>query len=634
MNHLAWLIPTLPAIAFLVIAALFVNRRAVWAPWTLIAALAASLALSLAAFSTVTGCTKPSVNEVTWVAVGVFRINVGTLVDALSATMLVVVSLVSLLIQIYSMGYMKGDPGYGRYYAYMSLFSASMLGLVISSSLLEMYLFWELVGLCSYLLIGFWYRKPEAASAAKKAFVVTRFGDVGFLIGIIWLTSTAHTFDFVAIQQAVKAGALAAGGLTWMALLIFSGAVGKSAQFPLHVWLPDAMEGPTPVSALIHAATMVAAGVYLVARTYFVFEAAPYALDVVAVIGGITAFLAASIAIAQDDIKRVLAYSTISQLGYMMLALGVGGYYGGVFHLVTHAFFKALLFLCAGSVIHAVGTNSLREMGGLWKPMRVTAVTCLIGALALCGVPPFSGFYSKDAVLAAALFAHAREAATVRDLIHVPLFIIGMLVVFMTAFYMFRLWFLAFWGAPWHRREHPAHESPKRMTIPLIILATLAAVIGFWLSRWFASFVGREYAPETHDPILGYLIMAFSTILAVAGIFTAWIAYGWRSCAIERWEATRFYSFLRNKWYIDQGYGWFVKHVVLAGATVFAWIDRHIVNGFVDGAAWLSGRIGRALRYLETGQLQLYALVIFLALVLAILAFDVFNIQQFTIFKG
>jgi NADH-quinone oxidoreductase subunit L len=625
---LAWLIPALPAVAFLVIAACFVNRRAKWAPWTLIIALGGSLAFSLAALAAVLN-KAGGVAAVSWVAVGQLEINVGTLIDPLSAAMLAVVSLVSLLIQIYSIGYMADDPGYGPYFAYMALFSASMLGLVISSSLLQMYLFWELVGLCSYLLIGFWYRKPEAASAAKKAFVVTRFGDVGFLIAIIWLSTKAGTFDFVALEAMIKTGALAGAGLTWIALLIFSGAVGKSAQFPLHVWLPDAMEGPTPVSALIHAATMVAAGVYLVARTYPIFEVAPYALDVVAIIGGITAFLAASIAIAQDDIKRVLAYSTISQLGYMMLALGVGGYYGGVFHLVTHAFFKALLFLCAGSVIHALSTNNLREMGGLLKPMPVTAYTCLAGALALCGVPPFSGFFSKDAVLAAAFFAPPGEAAVLRNIIHIPLFLIALAVVFMTAFYMFRLWFLAFWGAPWRRHEHPAHESPKRMTVPLIILATLSVVAGAALSHRLAGFLGREYGEHG---LLGYLVMALSTMFALVGIFTAWVAYGWRSCAIERFEATRFYGFLRNKWYIDQGYGWFVGHVVLAGALVFAWIDRHIVNGFVDGLAWLSGRVGRALRYVETGQLQFYALVIFIAVVLAILALDVFNVQQWVLF--
>ena len=612
VNHV-WLAIAFPAISFLIICAAFLpERRARFAPYVLIAALFGStLVALLSLISTMNHQT--GVASQLWLKIGTWQVVVGTTLDPLSATMMVVVSTVSLLIQIYSMGYMKGDPSYGRYFAYMSLFTTAMLGLVVSSSLLELYVFWELVGLCSYLLIGFWYRKPEAASAAKKAFVVTRFGDVGFLIGIIWLSQAAQTFDFVAIEAQAKSGALAGVGLTWIALLIFSGAVGKSAQFPLHVWLPDAMEGPTPVSALIHAATMVAAGVYLVARMDTLIQAAPYAHDVIAIIGGITALLAASIALAQDDIKRVLAYSTISQLGYMMLALGIGGYYGGVFHLVTHAFFKALLFLCAGSVIHALATNSLREMGGLFRSMKVTAITCLIGALALSGVFPFSGFFSKDAVLAAAYFTP--EADLPRQIIHYPLFLLALFVVFLTAFYMFRLWFLVFMGEPADKRR--AHESPKRMTIPMIVLATLATISGLGLMTWFGGFLGQKY--EGFHGMAGYLVMVVSSLVALVGIWSAWRWYGQQAPAAARFESTRLYNFLRNKWYLDQGYAWFVRQVVLAGAMVFAWTDRHIVNGFVDGAAWLTGRIGARLRRWQTGELQLYALVIFLGVMLAVL---------------
>jgi len=659
MVEYVWLIIAFPAAAFLIICAAFLpERRARFAPFVLITALSGCTVVALLALKAAAQAQHmPGLNEAVeavWLEIGDLKISVGTLVDPLSATMMVVVSVVSLLIQIYSMGYMKGDPGYGRYFAYMSLFTTSMLGLVVSSSLLELYVFWELVGLCSYLLIGFWYRKPEAASAAKKAFVVTRFGDVGFLIGIIWLSRATGTFDFVAIEQLVKSGALASVGLTWIALLIFSGAVGKSAQFPLHVWLPDAMEGPTPVSALIHAATMVAAGVYLVARMYTLIQAAPYAHDVIAVIGGITALLAASIALAQDDIKRVLAYSTISQLGYMMLALGIGGYFGGVFHLVTHAFFKALLFLCAGSVIHALGTNNLSEMGGLYGRMKVTAITCLIGALALSGVAPFSGFFSKDAVLAAALFTPGADLP--RQIIHYPLFVLALFVVFLTAFYMFRLWFLAFAGRPTEVTEpaqpvptagrgprkrqqakppltaviepvqHRVHESPKRMTIPMVVLAILAAISGLGLMTWFGHFLGQKY--EGSHGMAGYLVMVVSSLVAFGGIWTAWRWYGKQAPAAERFEAMRLHSFLRNKWYIDQGYAWFVRQVVLVGATVFAWIDRHIVNGFVDGAAWLTGWLGARVRRWQTGQLQWYAMVIFLGVVLGVIAMTWLRVHE------
>jgi proton-translocating NADH-quinone oxidoreductase chain L len=371
-----------------------------------------------------------------WLKFPGFQFDASVRIDGLTAVMLVVVTSVSTLVHFYSQGYMEGDPGYGRYYCYLSLFTASMLGLVLASNILQIFVFWELVGLCSFLLIGFWFHKPTAAAAAKKAFLTTRVGDVGFMIGIliIWNRSNPHTFDIATIQQIAASGAIGSTALTLFALGVFAGAAGKSAQVPLHVWLPDAMEGPTPVSALIHAATMVAAGVYLVARFFPVFAASSGALHTVAWIGGITAIVAATMGIVNPDIKKVLAYSTISQLGYMMLSLGSGAYVAAIFHLMNHAFFKALLFLGSGSVNHASNTFDMRRMGGLRKVMPVTFITFLIGSLSLSGVPPFSGFYSKDDILHAAWNDNK------------ILFVLGFLVVFMTAFYMFRAIFLTFFG--------------------------------------------------------------------------------------------------------------------------------------------------------------------------------------------
>ena len=391
---------------------------------------------------------------------GIVHIDMGILVDPLASLMLVIVTAVSLLVQIYSLGYMKGDPGFGRFFAYLSLFSFSMLTLVLADNFILLYMGWELVGLCSYLLIGFWYQKPEAASAAKKAFVVNRVGDFGFLIGILVLSILAGTLSFDGATRFIAGGGLSGAQVTLIALLLFCGAIGKSGQFPLHVWLPDAMEGPTPVSALIHSATMVAAGVFMVARLYGIFMASADALRLIASLGAFTAVFAALIALAQDDIKRILAYSTISQLGYMMLALGVGGYAAGVFHLTTHAAFKTLLFLGAGSVIHAVGTNDIWKMGGLGRRMPVTAITFFIAVLAIAGIFPLSGFWSKDEILQA-----ARASG------HPELYVPALVTVFLTAFYMARLFFVAFAGES--RSESHAHESPVVMTVPLVILGLL-----------------------------------------------------------------------------------------------------------------------------------------------------------------
>ena len=491
-----WLIFLLPLASFLVIG-LFVRpllgSGARAAGWVTISAIAGSLALSIWALASVASNHGAVEFEPhTWLTVGGLDISVGIVLDGLTAVMLLVVTSVSLLIQIYSTAYMKGDGGYARYFAYMSLFTASMAGLVMSSNLVQMFVFWELVGACSYLLIGFWFHRPSAAAAAKKAFVVTRVGDFGFLLAILYLFFNADSFtaqglnplEVTDLHAAIAVGGVMTSAVAgWVAGGIFAGAVGKSGQVPLHTWLPDAMEGPTPVSALIHAATMVAAGVFLVARFFPVFEASEEAMRTVAIVGGVTAIFAASIGLVQNDIKRVLAYSTISQLGYMMLALGVGAYGPAIFHLFTHAFFKALLFLGAGSVSHAAGgTFDMRYMGGLRRRMPWTWVAFLIGALSLAGIAPTAGFWSKDEIL-----SYARAGATWdAELV----FWLGLVAAFMTAFYIFRALFMTFEGeyrggaeadpeADAHGDAEP-HESPPSMVFPLVLLGLATLAVG-WL---------------------------------------------------------------------------------------------------------------------------------------------------------
>ena len=525
-------------------------------------------------------------------------LRLGIAIDPLTAIMLVVVTVVSLLVQIYSRSYMIEhghlDPGYSRFFAYLSLFTFSMLAVVLANNLLFLFIGWELVGLCSYLLIGFWYDRTAQRGvhllppwiAAKKAFLTTRVGDVGFLIGLIILWNAGGTLQLSQLfQQAdAKTGALFSASLFgqpvlfWACLCLFAGAVGKSGQFPLHVWLPDAMEGPTPVSALIHAATMVAAGVYLVARTYPLFEAAPPALTVVAVIGGFTAIFAATMGLASNDIKRILAYSTVSQLGYMMLALGAGSLSAGMFHLVTHAFFKALLFLAAGSVIHSVGTNDITELGGLRKIMPRTYWTMAIGGLSLAGIPPLSGFWSKDDVLGA-----ATNAGPI-------LFAFGIITVFLTAFYTFRMFFLTFHGSPRPREgdahaTHP-HESDWWMTGPLIVLAIPAALIGFLGAPWnngFQHFLeGAAYREVPFNPFLAI----GGAVIAFVGIGAAWMMYGSRQFVAEPLE--RFgtvYTLLARRYYIDEFYMWLIDKLVIGVGSALTIFDREALDGLVNGIA-------------------------------------------------
>jgi len=473
LTNIIWFIPLLPVIGF-VVTLLLGGRFGKFSSRLATVVLGICMFLSFYAAYLVFTRGEFSIEKV-WFVTGNIKITMGMLADGLSAMMLVVVSIVSFVVHLYSMGYMRGDRRYWLFFVELQLFSASMLGLVLAHNYLQMFICWELVGLCSYLLIGFWYEKKSASDASKKAFLVTRVGDVAMLIGILLLFTTTGTLTFSGVFGAAEAGSMSHTMITAITVLLFCGAMGKSAQFPLHVWLPDAMEGPTPVSALIHAATMVAAGVYLVGRSFPLFSHSPETMMVVASIGAFTAIFAASIAVVQTDIKRVLAYSTISQLGYMILALGIGAYVAGMFHLMTHAFFKALLFLGSGSVIHAAHTQDIREMGGLGKKMKITTWTFVLGSLSLSGFPLLAGFWSKDEILGFA-FSNGRYV----------IFAVGAFTAFLTAFYMFRLIFTVFYGKPSKAAEH-AHESPKVMTIPLIILAVLAVIAGF---------VGTPFNPE------------------------------------------------------------------------------------------------------------------------------------------
>jgi NADH-quinone oxidoreductase subunit L len=546
-------------------------------------------------------------------AIGPLVVNVGATVDGLTAIMLVVVTAVSLLVQFYSLAYMKGDDGYSRYFAFMSLFTASMIGLVLADSLIVVYAFWELVGLSSFLLIGFWFQRPAAAAAAKKAFLVTRLGDVGFLAAILLIWSETETFDIAEITTIALAGSIATGTLALFLLGVFAGAVGKSAQFPLHVWLPDAMEGPTPVSALIHAATMVVAGVYLVARLFPIFQTDDNIMAVVAGIGGFTALFAATIAIVQTDIKRVLAYSTISQIGYMILALGSGAFVAAIFHLFTHAFFKALLFLGAGSVNHAAGTFDMREMGGLRRIMPLTYVTFVIGGLSLAGIVPLAGFFSKDEVLGAAYDDNEIW------------FAVALVTVGLTAFYTFRAIFMTFGGhyrgsaaAPGGHSAH-LHESPIVMTLPLVILAVLAIVAGF------VNFPGEDLkhllegalpeGVEEHEFEFSWAIAGASLAMAVGGIFVAWLLYGGQRLGLAHTPAVLrpVQTLLENRYYIDRFYEDFLVGFLFyrVGGGALELFDRYVVDGAVNGTAWVAGQAGEWGRRVQSGQLQTYGAVAF-----------------------
>lgn len=536
--------------------------------------------------------------------------DLGILLDPISVMMLVVISTVSLMVHLYSFGYMKGEKGFQRYYAFLSLFTMSMLGLVVATNIFQMYLFWELVGVSSYLLIGFYYTKPSAVAASKKAFIVTRFADLGFLIGILLYGYYGGTFAFTPDSMTLLTGGAA---MLPLALgLMFVGGAGKSAMFPLHIWLPDAMEGPTPVSALIHAATMVVAGVYLVARMFPLFIAyAPQVLEVIGWVGAFTAFFAASIACVQTDIKRVLAFSTISQIGFMIVALGVCtdmnphegglGYMASMFHLFTHAMFKALLFLGAGSIIHAVHSNEMSAMGGLRKYMPVTHITFLIACLAIAGIPPFSGFFSKDEILAAC-FHYSPVMGWVMTVIAA-----------MTAFYMFRLYYGIFWGK--ENKElhahHTPHESPLVMTFPLIFLAAVTCVAGFIPFGTLVSSNGEAY--HIH---LDATVAVTSVLIAILSIAIATWMYARSSQPVADKLGKRFkglHTAASHRFYIDEVYQ-FVTHKIIFRciSTPIAWFDRHVVDGFFDFLAWGTHATSDEIRDFQSGQVQQYAFVFLL----------------------
>lgn len=609
--HTAWIIPLLPFLSFALIGLIF-HHWPKFSSAISILAIAGSFVLSVmvarSVFSTAAGTVYEAAAR--WLSMPGLKVDMGILIDPLTAVMLLVVTTVALLVQIYSLGYMHGDPGFASYYAYQSIFAGSMLGLVISNNFGQIFVFWELVGICSYLLIGFWFGRNSAKNAAIKAFVTNRVGDFGFLLGILFLQIIFGTLNFNELAPQV-AGYANTGTLILISILLFFGPVGKSAQFPLHVWLPDAMEGPTPVSALIHAATMVAAGVYLIARAIFIFSSSPATMMVIAIVGGFTALFAASIALVQNDIKRILAFSTLSQLGYMVMAMGIGAMTAGMFHLMTHAFFKSLLFLGAGSVIHALhDEQDIWKMGNLSKKMPITSWTFVIGALALSGIPPLSGFWSKDEIL---LGAYASG--------HMGLYILGTLVAFMTAFYMFRLIFVAFFGKN-TAGEH-AHESSPVMSIPLIILAVISVFAGFVGSPLMNNAFGHyvTYAGAVHHNA-SPTIMMVSAVIAIAGIMLAYLIYQKevvdREALKERFSGL--YNLLYHKYYIDELYAWLGKIFVDGTAKVLEWFDLHVVNGLVNAIAAITVRFGHVLSYTENGQVQTYALYMFAGIVVLLIS--------------
>jgi NADH-quinone oxidoreductase subunit L len=635
-----WAIMFLPLGSFSVITLvsfLGLARDRTWSPrysgYVTIAAIAASFVLSLWALDGAIDADGARIgfDAHEWLIVGPLEINIGITLDGLTAIMLVVVTSVSLLVQVYSQEYMRGDVGYNRYYAFMSLFTASMLGLVLASNIIQLFVFWELVGLCSYLLIGFWFFKDSARRAATKAFLVTRLGDLGFLIAILIIFSETGELGITEIEEEAVAGAIGATVLTLFALGLFAGAAGKSAQFPLHVWLPDAMEGPTPVSALIHAATMVAAGVYLVARFFPVFAESEEALTTVAAIGATTAIISSLLGIVATDIKRVMAYSTISQLGYMMMGLGVAGIVAAIFHLFTHAFFKALLFLGAGSVNHATGTFDMRKMGGLARYMPMTFATVFIGSMALVGLFPLSGFWSKDEIMA--------DAWEDRPWV----FFVALVGVILTGVYVGRMLLLTFGGdyrggGEPGNGEHGAHtephESPPLMLIPLMVLAVMAAIAGFFNINDDLGVLIEGWLPHETEELVTHGgwkwgVVISSGVAGLAGLGIAWLVYGAKVIQSDR---VRHYAeplpeILENKYYLDWLYEeFFVRMVVLGGTGwVLTMWDKYVIDGIVNGVAKGANWGAEQVRLAQAGQAQLYASVMLIGVVGAIAGILIVN---------
>ena len=675
----AWLIPVLPLVGAMLVGTGLISLskatnslRQINAVF-IVSLSGAAMVLSFALLWSQIHGHETYTRAIEWAAAGNFHLQMGYVIDNLSALMLVIVTTVAFLVMVYTDGYMAHDPGYVRFYAYLSLFASSMLGLVISPNLVQIYIFWELVGMCSYLLVGFWYDRKAAADACQKAFVVNRVGDFGLLLGMLGLFWATGSFDFYVmgerLQELVSSGLLGSSLAALFAVLVFLGPVAKSAQFPLHVWLPDAMEGPTPISALIHAATMVAAGVFLIARMYPVFEPIPAAMTVIAWTGAFTAFLGATIALTQNDIKKGLAYSTISQLGYMVMAMGIGGYTAGLFHLMTHAYFKAMLFLCSGSVIHGmegvvghdpVLAQDMRMMGNLRKYMPITATTFLIGTLAICGIPPFAGFWSKDEILGLAFAANPL------------LWFVGWFTAGMTAFYMFRMYFMTFEGgfrgknksikqkllaavgvatpafgpgamdvkeleheahdSHAHAHSDSPHESPITMTLPLVFLAVPSVLIGLIGKPWDNMFEAFIHAPgevveeASHFDWTEFYTMAGSSVgIALIGITIASLMYLQKKidpAAIAK-NYPDLYQFSLNKWYFDDIY----DRVFVQGCRRLARQIMEVDYRVIDGAVNLTGLAtilsGEGLKYLENGRAQFYALIVFAAVLGFVILFSV-----------
>ncbi|AFY90806.1 NAD(P)H-quinone oxidoreductase subunit 5 [Chroococcidiopsis thermalis] len=680
----AWLIPVLPLVGAMLVGLGLIsanqatNRLRQLNAVFVISLMGAATVLSFAILWSQIQGHAPYTRTLEWAAAGNFHLSMGYTIDHLTAMMLVVVTTVALLVMVYTDGYMAHDPGYVRFYSYLSLFGSSMLGLVVSPNIVQIYIFWELVGMCSYLLVGFWYDRKAAADACQKAFVVNRVGDFGLLLGILGLYWATNSFEFGEIgerlQTLVESGSISSFLAVVFAVLVFLGPVAKSAQFPLHVWLPDAMEGPTPISALIHAATMVAAGVFLIARMYPLFEGIPAAMNVIAYTGAFTAFLGATIAITQNDIKKGLAYSTISQLGYMVMAMGLGAYGAGLFHLMTHAYFKAMLFLGSGSVIHGMETvvghdpvlaQDMRLMGGLRRYMPVTAITFLIGCLAISGIPPFAGFWSKDEILGAAFATNPL------------LWGVGYLTAGITAFYMFRMYFSTFEGkfrgnemeirhelksaalvpnfgpgamdtrelaatASSHdshdshgHSEHP-HESPWTMALPLVVLAIpsmLIGLVGTPFANYFEEFIyppsetlamAMEKAAE-FEPTEFYTLAGASVGISLIGITLASLMYLWRKIdpAAIAAKIRPLYELSLNKWYFDDIY----DKVFVQGSRRLARqvmeVDYRVVDGAVNLTGFFTLISGEGLKYLENGRAQFYALIVFAAVLGMVIVFGV-----------
>lgn len=688
----AWLIPVLPLLGAMLVGIglisfnKFTNQLRQLNSVFVVSLLGAAMVLSFALFWSQYQGHEPYTYTLDWAAAGNFHLRMGYTIDNLTALMLVVVTTVAFLVMVYTDGYMAHDPGYVRFYAYLSLFSSSMLGLVISPNLVQIYIFWELVGMCSYLLIGFWYDRKAAADACQKAFVTNRVGDFGLLLGILGLYWATGSFEFdvmgAHLQNFVESGYLSSALAALFAILVFMGPVAKSAQVPLHVWLPDAMEGPTPISALIHAATMVAAGVFLIARMYPVFEGVPVAMNTIAWTGAVTAFIGATTAITQNDIKKGLAYSTMSQLGYMVMAMGVGAYSAGMFHLTTHAYFKAMLFLGSGSVIHGMEAvvghdpnyaQDMRMMGGLRKYMPITAITFLIGTLAISGIPPFAGFWSKDEILGSTFAANP------------VLWFIGWITAGITAFYMFRMYLTTFEGKfrgtdekprnqikaellqsqglafgpgamnpqeltvaearghddheaheGHHHHSDKPHESPLTMALPLIVLAIPSMLIG-WVGTPFANYfeefihpaselVAQVPAEAGHESLNEFLIMAGSSVgISLIGITLAFLMYFWAKIDPSEIAAKipSLYQLSKNKWYFDDIYDRFFVQGSRRLARAVMEVDLKVVDGAVNLTGLVTLLSGEGLKYFETGRAQFYALIVFAAVLIGVIFFGV-----------